>query len=335
MDAGVDPSPPWGFNFKIEKGLEVAKDDHKQYEDMSELEDDTEEDEGTEEEEDTEEEKLPQVTTKPGNPLTFVIKNGQNEIAHLLIEQGVKLEFEVYDEFEAYFIDKEQPFYLAAKHNNASIIEALLRKGCSPFLHGNTNMCAYSYAANHGSDLLQIFTKAGVDTALCRRTTALSIAVQAGNTSGVRYLLDHGVDPDGAREDGLLSLFRQAAEDGHYEIADMFRSMIDVDKYMIPRYPNSCKVLYDFTDLIAGAAAGGSDTLLHKCLERCRALYHSKNDRWNECLSIATYSAARCGQTNSLGIILDHEACSIDGRLWELLQEARYDDRFEMFVMLL
>lgn len=322
LDAGVDPSPLWGFNFKVEKRPQLVEED-EEYEEVSQQED------YTEEEEDTEGEKLPRVTTKPGNPLTFAIKKGQNEIAHLLIEQGVKLEF------EGYLVGNEQPFNLAAKHSNASITETLLRKGCSPFLYDNSNMSAHSYAATHGTDLLQIFTDASVDPALCRGTTALFTAVQAGNSQGVRYLLDHGVNPDGVSEDGLLSLFRKAIEDGHYEIADIFRSMIDVDKYIIPSNPNDYKVLSNFRDLIVGAAAGGSDTLLRKCLERCRILYGSDMYRRNECLSTATYTAARCGQTNSLRIILGHEARCIDSRLRELLQEASDDGKLETFVMLL
>lgn len=163
--------------------------------------------------------KYSRVTIKHGNPLIFAIKNGHTDIAHLLIDYGVELEF------NSGYSDPQQPFPLATKQKNISLINSLLNKGCKTHLGGGSLTNAFAYAATHGPDILQLFINAGVDPALSSSElirTALSAAIQAGNISSVRYLLDHGVDFNRDKEIRQCRLFREAAQHQHREIADHF-----------------------------------------------------------------------------------------------------------------
>jgi ankyrin repeat protein len=181
-----------------------------------------------------------------------------------------------------------------------------------------------------------MFLNAGVEPKLLRTKftkTALTDAICAENVSAVRYLLDNGVDLN--VENGVLiyALFRMAALDGNSEIANIFLSMIDVDKDI-----NSDNGSDMFRELIICTAAGGFDTFLQKWLEERRILHRSNNpkaDNLIESVRTATYAASGRRQPSYLRIILDDEDCFIDDDLFNLLYSAKTGDKVETFSMLL
>lgn len=300
LDAGVDPNPTLGWHLKptIEEW---------------------EEDGEAEEDEDEEEEFVDHLFLF-GNPLTFAIENGHEEVVYLLIEHGVNLEFAP----EVIHID--QPLKIAARKRNLPIVRALLQKGCDPYIQqGPNDLGALDYASARGTDLLQIFISAGVD--FKGTESPFLTAAHTGNVAGIRYLIEYGISPD---EYEARDLFFTAARLRHWEVAKIFLSMLDVDDLV----SRACDDTFGrfFTDV----ARCGFEDQLKKCLNRGQTLEGSNKSIWTRTLNSALRLAAEQGHCSISKLLLDHGATVEDPVRHESpILSAIKSDQYEVFKLML
>jgi ankyrin repeat protein len=273
LDAGVDANPPLGWHLKLKI------DDREGY--------------GVPEEavEEDEEVLIPDPLLQFGNPLTFAIQNGHEDVVHLLIEHGVDLEF------SPEIGNIQQPLKIAAEQGNLPIVRALFQKGCDPYIQENTGLNALDYAISQGNDLLQMFISAGVDFRI--PGSPLSVAVDAGNAAGVRYLLEFGIDPNSPLEYGIHQSFCRAAELRHWEVAKIFLSMIDVDNFV------SHAVKEDLVRFLIAAAHCGFEDQVKRCLRKEVPLKVSELSSWTESLQSALQAAVEQGHYSISQLLLN------------------------------
>ncbi|KAJ5355429.1 uncharacterized protein N7496_012641 [Penicillium cataractarum] len=317
LDAGVDPNPPTGFY--LEPGIphrweleeeEEEEDQEAQGEaeaeavdrEFARMQQATEEQvqelqwqevQEEQEEDDSEEEHDQWVLGKTGNPLTFAIANGHDEIVHLLINRGVEVEYPAdTDEFT-------QPLAVAAQKGNLPLIQFLLEKGCSPYICDDRNRSAFAYAAaHHGTELLQAFIDAGADPRINETTyTVLYAAVEGGNTAGFEYLIEHGVDPDGPQEKGLQEYLFRATVKRHFEVARIILSMIDIDDFICGAERMKFHVFF-----LSVVSCGFMD-VVERCLEKRTV---SDRDFWTTTVGMALQSSARDGDTKMSELLLNY-----------------------------
>lgn len=325
LDAGVDPNPPTGFysdpriphRWELEEEDQEAQGEAEEHVQEMQWQDVQEEDNNEEENDNEEEHEQLFPLDKTGNPLTFAIDNGHDEIVHLLINRGVEVEYPADTD------DFTQPLALAAQKGNLPLIQLLLEKGCSPYICYDRNRSAFAYAAaHHGTKVLQAFIDAGADPKINETPyTVLFAAVEGGNTVGFQYLIEHGVDPDGPQEQGLQEYLFRATIKRHLEVAQVILSMIDVDAFI------SGADDLKFHGFFLSVASCGFMDVVERCLKE-RAV----SDRyfWKTTVGMALQSAARDGDRNISELLLNYgvDVNGPNGRLDTPLYYAVHSTRF-------
>jgi ankyrin repeat protein len=121
-------------------------------------------------------------------------------------------------------IDGSTPFMYAALYGDAPLLEQLLAKGADPNAHNDGNATALMYAA---LDLTktQVLVAAGADVNARSddgRTPVFIAANKAGNIATVRFLLDHGANPNPtSRSFNDSTPLRSAIEAPDYDTAKL------------------------------------------------------------------------------------------------------------------
>lgn len=124
-----------------------------------------------------------------------------------------------------------QDLFLAIIHEDSKGIDSLLKRGADPnSTNGLEFRPLYVAAAAHEVDAMQALLQAGAKPDVgSTYGTALTFAAMTGNVDGAKLLLDHGVNPDPVRTDGMTPLMMAANVGAVPLVAELLKHKVDVN----------------------------------------------------------------------------------------------------------
>jgi ankyrin repeat protein len=251
------------------------------------------------------------------NPLSAAIKGKHPSVVRLLIEYGVELEFD-FRTLENMVYLPTMPLSLATMYEQTEIVEILLKHGCDPCLPPDKWESDNSFliAAWCNEEVFRLFLGIGVKPEFPENGRwQLLNAVINGRIGLANYFFDWGAEFDTLRgrntgfsgpiPDEVDDLYQQFSDTAsmHPEMAALLLKRIDVDEIIERKY------LRPMRSLMEGAAAGGYEDLIKRCLEVDWPEKHTTDkDDWLWHLTLCLSKAVNGRYINIVQLMLDHGA---------------------------
>lgn len=253
-------------------------------------------------------------------PLAAAARNGNLDIAKLLVEAGAGVSFDAgdhgspmteaagggYTEFVAYLLregadinersdGQGSPLNAAARNGHTSTVSFLLEKGADINYQNDGQGSALNAAARNGYvETMKLLLKEGanIDATNDGQGTALNAAARNGYLEAVKLLLDEGADVN-AQNDGQGSALNAAARNGHEEMVKLLLDRgADVDRQNDGQ-----------GSALNAAARNGHDEVVKLLLDRGADI-----DRQNDGQGSALNAAARNGHDSMVKLLLERGA---------------------------
>ncbi|GAB5527012.1 MAG: hypothetical protein Roseis2KO_48840 [Roseivirga sp.] len=250
-------------------------------------------------------------------PLAAAARNGNLEIAKLLVEAGARVGFDAGDhgspmteasggghtEFVSYLLEngadinersegQGSPLNAAARYGHTETVAFLLTKGADVNYQNDGQGSALNAAARNGHlETMKLLVQKGADIHATNdgQGSSLNAAARNGHLEAATYLLDQGVDVND-QNDGQGSALNAAARNGH---DDMVKLLLDRGADVDRQNDGQGTALN-------AAARNGHDSTVKLLLER-----GANMDRRNDGQGSALNAAARNGHLATMKLLLE------------------------------
>lgn len=124
-----------------------------------------------------------------------------------------------------------QDLFMAIDRRDLAAVEALIKKGADPnSTNGLEFTPLYIAAASHQPDVMKALLAGGAKADMeSSYGTPLTFAAATGHTAGVKMLIEKGVDPNLARNDGMTVLMMAANAGNPETVAELLKHKVDVN----------------------------------------------------------------------------------------------------------